>query len=92
MWMNRHRHIQRPSLGAGSLTRGSNRPNPCTYTSTHTYSSSPFTTSTQWDRVTEVAEADLGQNREHAKGWLVGVQTAIIHSCTLLETWRLLAS
>jgi hypothetical protein len=41
--------------------RGSNRPEPFTHMCTHTYSSSPFTTSTQRDSVREVAEADLGQ-------------------------------
>lgn len=34
------------------------------HTYTHTYSSSPFTTSIQRDSVREVAEADLGQNGE----------------------------
>lgn len=52
--------MDRPRLGAGSLP---GVPIP-SHMSTHTYSSSPFTTSTQRDRVREVAEADLGQNGE----------------------------
>lgn len=50
-------------------------PYPFTHMSvpTHTYCRSPFTTSTQRDSVREVAEADLGQNRERrAKGLVSG--------------------
>lgn len=52
-----------------------------THVHAHTYSSSPFTTSTQRDSVREVAEADLGQNqREVLRDGPVGIQTAFVHS------------
>lgn len=70
--MDRLRYTRRPSLK--SCIQGSKRPYPFTHTSvhTHTYCRSPFTTSTQRDSVREVAEADLGQNRERRAKGLAG--------------------
>lgn len=68
------RHIHSPSLGSRSLTHASKGPSTFTHMSvhTHTYSRSPFTTSTQRDNVREVAEADLEQNRERCAKGLAG--------------------
>lgn len=64
-WMERLKCIHRPRLGSRTTHTA---PRGALHTHACTYSRSPFTTSTQWDSVREVAEADLGQNGErHAR-------------------------
>lgn len=74
--------VDTQSPASGSLTQGSKGPDPFTHVlvHTHTYSRSPFTTSTQRDSVKEVAEADLGPNQESWTKGLAGGCAESSHS------------